>query len=511
MHASYPLPADDRTTAWWGRRRIVWLVVLIGLVPLLWPALPPLGDLPGHMGRWHIQMAIGTSPVLARFYTFAWAPIGNLGMDLLVPTLAVLLPFELAAKVGVMLIPLLTMAGMVWTARVAHGRIPPTVFAAFPFAYAWPFQFGFVNFALAQALAFCAFALWLQLGRDRRSMLRALLFAPIACLLWFTHSFGWALFCVMAAGAEIARVHGGWRTWGTQLGGIAFQGLPLALPMLLMLASANGTRAAPDDWFNGLAKAIWFLSMLRDRWMVVDLASVALVLLLLYAAVRTPQLGFARALGIPALLCGIAFLLLPRLAFGGAYVDMRVVPAMMTLALLAIEPPRADTRLASSLAVLALVFFGAHTTATTISFALRSAEQQRELAAIDAMPRGATVLSLIAHPCANSWSDLRRDHLPGLAIVRRDVFTNEQWALDGQQLLRVRYRAAKAYRTDPSQLVYPPACPAIGSDFATALRTFPRGGFTHVWTIGFPPGASHTPDLALVWTNGISALYQVRR
>jgi hypothetical protein len=98
-----------------------------------------------------------------------------------------------------------------------------------------------------------------------------------------------------------------------------------------------------------------------------------------------------------------------------------------------------------------------------------------------------------------------------MAIVRRDVFTNEQWDLEGQQLLRIRYRAAQPYLADPSQLVYPSVCAVMGSRFGTAIRTFPRAAFTHVWTIGFPPGRAHSPDLQLIWTDGNSAVYRVRR
>jgi len=118
---------------------------------------------------------------------------------------------------------------------------------------------------------------------------------------------------------------------------------------------------------------------------------------------------------------------------------------------------------------------------------------------------------VVARPFDKDWTDPRRDHLPAMAIVRRDVFTNEQWDLQGQQLLRIRNLAARPYLADPSQLVYPASCAVMGSRFGEAIRTFPRAGFTYVWTIGFPPGAARPPDLPLIWTNGNSALYRVRR
>ena len=119
------------------------------MLPLLWPDVPPLVDLPGHMGRYRVQLDLATSPFLQRFYTFDWALIGNLGVDLAVIPLARLFGLEPAVKLIVLAIPPLTVVGFLWVAREVHGRIPATALFALPLAYSYPFQFGFVNFALA--------------------------------------------------------------------------------------------------------------------------------------------------------------------------------------------------------------------------------------------------------------------------------------------------------------------------------------------------------------------------
>lgn len=252
------MPAGTRS--WWERWPFLLALVLLSAVPLMWPTLPPLTDLPGHMGRWHVSMAIDRSPSLQHYYAFAWAPVGNLGMDVLVFPFAALLGIETASKIAVTLIPLLAAAGMLWTAHEAHGRVPPTAALALPIAYAWPFQFGFVNFELSQALALVAFALWLRLGRTGRLGLRAGLFAPIGCVLWLAHDFGWGLFGLMAFGAELARhrADDGWRGWLRAVGPAIVQCLPLALPALFMLLhpihSARGL--STSDWFNVRAKLL---------------------------------------------------------------------------------------------------------------------------------------------------------------------------------------------------------------------------------------------------------------
>jgi len=102
-----PSCPNAQARPWWEQRNFLLVLLLIGLTPLFWPALPPLSDLPGHMGRWHIAISISRSAALASYYTFTWAPVGNLGMDLLVPALTAVMPFETAVKIGVILIPTL--------------------------------------------------------------------------------------------------------------------------------------------------------------------------------------------------------------------------------------------------------------------------------------------------------------------------------------------------------------------------------------------------------------------
>ena len=65
-------------------------------LPLLWPDVPPLLDLPGHMGRYRVQLDLATSPDLQQYFGFHWQVIGNLGVDLLVELLAPLIGLETA-------------------------------------------------------------------------------------------------------------------------------------------------------------------------------------------------------------------------------------------------------------------------------------------------------------------------------------------------------------------------------------------------------------------------------
>src|SRR5213075_478460 len=149
----------DEARRWWETRWFVALAALLTAVPLLYPPIPPLVDLFGHMGRYRVEIDLGHSPWLREYYDYHWALIGNLGVDFLVRMLAPIIGLEPAVKLIVTAIPPLTAIGFLWVAKEVHGRVPPTAFFALPFIYGYPFLFGFVNFALSVALAFLAFGL----------------------------------------------------------------------------------------------------------------------------------------------------------------------------------------------------------------------------------------------------------------------------------------------------------------------------------------------------------------
>jgi hypothetical protein len=483
------------------RRWTIALLALAAAIPLVWPPIPPLVDVLGHMGRYHVELAIDRVPSLAAAFSFHWKLLGNLGADLLIVPLGRLFGVELGTKLIVLAIPPLTVAGMLWVAREVHGRVPPTALFALPLAYAYPFHFGFLNFSLSVAFAFNLLALWIRLGRLGRTRLRAALFVPLSCLLWLTHMVGWGLLGLSAFGTEIVRRHrngesivkAGW------FAGLAC--LALALPLIpMVLLRSDSPTAASFDWFNWHAKIFWISTLLRDRWQLFDVISAWLLFLVIGVAVVRRRMD--AMLVVPVLFCLAVFILMPRVAVGSAYADMRLLPFTCALGLLAI---RSRGRW---IAVAALAFFAVRLAASTTSFALYDRLYRDELHAIDHLPRGASVLSLVVRPCGNDWSTERLDHLPALAIVRRDAFTNDQWTVDSAQAMTVIKPGVGRYGNDPSQLVYPKGCRGEGSDLDVAAREFNRDAFDHVWVLN---GRVSAPDLERIWSNGHSTLYRVVR
>lgn len=476
------------------------LLALMAAIPLIWPQIPPLVDLPGHMGRYRIAEAVGQVPSLAAAYSFEWKLIGNLGVDLLIVPMSALVGLELGTKLIVISIPVLTVLGMLLVARQAHGSVPPASLLALPLAWSYPFHFGFINFSLSVGLAWLALWLWLKL--QPRPILRAALFLFVSCLLWVTHMVGWGLFGLAAFGVELVarRRSGASLSRAVISAGLAC--LPLALPLIPMLLSREvSSGAGTFDWFNWQAKQLWLTSLLRDRWQLFDVLCAWMLILL--AGIAAARRSVEPLLAVPALMCGIAFLVMPRVAVGSAYADMRLLPFAVGLALLSI---RTADRWVTPMLAAGLIFFLVRLGATTASLGLYDQSYRDELRAIDRIPRGASVLSLVVRPCTTAWATERLDHLPSLVIIRKDGFSNDQWVMSSASGLQVIKPGAVPYQSDPSQLIYPKNCRGEGSDLNQAAATFDRNAFDFLWVIG---GRVSAADLRPVWSNGHSVLYRV--
>jgi hypothetical protein len=490
-------------------------ILVLSAVPLLVPDIPPTVDLPGHMARYRVQMEIANSPALQTFYNFDWALIGNLGVDLLVVPLSALFGLELAVKLIVIATVVMTVAGFLWVAREVHGRIPPTAFFALPLAYSFPFHFGFINFAFSMALAFLAFGLWLRLARLGKLKLRAILFVPISVVIWVAHTFGWGTLGVMAFSAEFVRQVDRKTRWWKAPFVAGIHAAAIAPPMLLMLVWRTGGQAsgATADFFNWERKWDWLRMALRDRWETYDMVSLGIIgLVLILGAALYKKLEYSRNLAASAIFLVIVYLLLPRIVFGSAYADMRLVPYMIAVAVIAIRlRATAGPRFANALAVAALAFFLVRTAGTTWSFLIYDRSYDRNLAALEYVPRDARLVTFVGRSCRNDWAMSRLEHISGMAVVRRHAFSNDQWSMAGAQLLTVRYRPGFPYASDPSQMVTLVKCRGeFWRPISKALRHFPRDAYDYVWLVQPPPyDAALTAGLKPVWRSGTSVLYRV--
>jgi hypothetical protein len=107
---------------------------------------------------------------------------------------------------------------------------------------------------------------------------------------------------------------------------------------------------------------------------------------------------------------------------------------------------------------------------------------------------------------------LRNGHLGAMVVVRREGFSNDQWLLEGVNLLDLKYRAAGYFAADPSQLVRPNNCiDPLHRQINQSLAALPRDDFDYVWLID-PPAYDPqlVDDMKPVWRGPGSILYKTR-
>jgi hypothetical protein len=503
-------------SAWWQNRWVLAALCLAVAIPIAVTSFPPLVDLYGHLGRYHIQAEIADNPVIQRYWSFHWALVANLGVDLLSVPLSRLIGLERAIWLIVLAIPPLMVFGLFRMARTVHGHIPASALAAVPFALAYPFQFGFVNFWLGTAIAFHVAASWIALSSRKAPRLRAAaLFVPAGLVVWITHVYAWGILGVIAGGSEIGRSwQAGKRGLNDLLVRPAIKCLPLAAPMPLMLIwRSEGAGAVTEGWFNIPHKITDFAQALRDQSMIVDIASIALIAMLIYAALRTRKMAMSPLLGFPAAILFALAILFPYQLFGSAFADTRMWPVALAVAIVAIRIEPETGRAARTIALIAVAVCAVRIGAGTVGFSQYDRDFERHMAALDEVERGARIVVLVQYRCDRPWRWARLQHIGSLAIVRRDAFTNTQWNVPGAQLLQPLGGLGTPFNADPSQFVTDRTCP---DDMRPRLydraAQIPRDRFDYVWVIDFDPGTLDMPDdLSPLYSDERTILYRIDR
>src|SRR5690606_4671433 len=103
---------------------------------------------------------------------------------------------------------------------------------------------------------------------------------------------------------------------------------------------------------------------------------------------------YSRNLFASALFLIAVYILLPRVVFGSAYADMRLAPYLFAIALVAIRfNAGASRRLMHVVAIAGLAFVLVRAGGNTVSAWRYDRSYDRELAALDHVPRGARMVS----------------------------------------------------------------------------------------------------------------------
>ena len=458
-------PETDDIAVTRGRRRnpALWLGIALSFLACL-PAVvawaPQMTDYPSHLAGFKVMLDHGRDPFLTNYFTFHWEWTGNLGAELLMVPLAPLFGLELAGRVIVGAIPVLSGLAIMAVSWTLYRRISVGAMLALAMIWSPSLLMGFLNWSLSLAFALFAFALWVKLDGKRW---RWVPFIPIAFVVWLCHVSGWGVMGVLMFGYEWSKRRS-WRDWRPFL-----KPWPLIFPLAPMLLGMGANTKVSYGWQVLDYKWAILYKAMRSYDYTLDITSIWIVVLVFVAALVLRKVD--GRMGWAALLLFVLTMVVPRQIFGGDYADYRLSTMALMAACLAI-----DWALPLWAIVLAASVFGVRLGVTSWSWHRDAETASKLIAALDYVPEGARVATAVAIP-RRQWEFGPFEHFGSYAVVRRSAMENSNFALPDVHMLSMR---EQTYRfADPSQrILYSP-------NQSIDLRKFqPARHADYIWYIG---------------------------
>lgn len=178
------------------------LLALLAVTPILATDVPPLVDYPNHMARMYILATQGSGRIVQDNYVVEWRPIPNLAMDMIVPSVARLLPVLDAGRLFLVLCFAVLVGGICALHRVVHGQFGFSPAVSFLVLYNLSFGWGFLNFYFSIGLCLLLFAGWIA-TRGWGALPRLLVFNVAAAILYLSHLFGFAVYLLAVGIYEV--------------------------------------------------------------------------------------------------------------------------------------------------------------------------------------------------------------------------------------------------------------------------------------------------------------------
>ena len=494
----------------WLRAPWLALALTVLCLPYLLVTVPPLIDLPGHLGAAAIEAA-GPDSALKQYWRWEWAYSLNMGGQVLMKLLADAVGLVAAGWWSAVIATALFAAGGLATIRALNPKGAFGATWALVFVFSYPLLMGFLNYVLATGLALLAFAA--SVAWRTRPGRRAALLLVAQPLLLTCHAVGGALLPLLVATHSLGAVLDERVGWRDALRRLWRECWPLAAtPATVLLWKLAAPAGSGGLKWDATQKLLAFPLALRDQSLALDIVSlVACGLVLIVGAAIGARWTWRQ--GLPALAIAGLFVAAPGAIDGSALIDIRLLPVALMLALGLQDWSRVKPQAAQAAALSGLALLTVRLGVTAYGFAAYDADYRQQLAALDRVHAGAKVLTLVEHTCLReSWRTPRTDHIASLASVYKGAWTNDNWAVPGLHMLQPKFRPAANYTADPSSFVWSRGCSGgkLLRGIDGAMARAPLDQVDYVWLIDTGAPGHHDPRLAEVWRSGESVLYAVK-
>lgn len=458
------------------------------LLPLWTVAIPPLLDYPNHLARSFVLAHLSDPAYsFSKFYRSDWGFYPYLGMDASLVALLRLFPVETAGRVFLSVCVLAFPAAAWFFLRQVNPGEDLTALWALLVAYNIFFLEGMLNFDLSLAVGFLTLGLWLR-WLNRPSAVRWIAALVAFTALYFAHLLGFGIICFVVV-AYLAFGRRLLREW-------IWTGVLVLPGMAFYLHSSRVGLGKQDVIFRGFVDKLDAIgNLLYSYWPLLDWISLALIGVFFLAAWwRNPEFRWnGKWLGVAGSL-SVLFLAIPWAWGDGSDLDTRVLPALFVLLFATF---RAGRRV-RWLALIPLVLFVARMASVTRSFELAQPELRGMALALDAVPRGASVLPIVEgdqYPAERAFT-----HFWAYGVIRRGWFSPYLFDTPGETPMRIIYDSYTpdgfwnlTYEQDP--------------DWKQV-----QGDYDYVWAYGVPRFSAGLAGIGdPVYSYGALEVYRIRK
>ena len=419
------------------------------LLPIFIARHLPLLDAPAHEARLAVLYNLVINHQGSHFYNFETFFLPNVIFDIFGLLLIGWLTPEIVGKIFFGLTLLLTISGVMILNRVATGKWSALASVAVLFVMNLTSILGFFNYIFGLALVFWALAIRLSL--DSRPPFLSFLFGScLALILLFCHVADFGIYAVMTYGfAFVALI-----TRQEKLDRICLrllEPIPAAAVFTAAMPAVAGGQSTYLSPFL-LGKALEIPTAMTSAIVEADIAFVIGVASLLTLIVFCSRSRLVACM-IPGLLglC-VIYLALPWSNGRAAYIDQRLLPAIVLLGLAGL-----DVRIYRGVASAFLIaLIGAAVIAKQGLISLRWLSFDTQIDALAAtlnrLPAGAVIIQVECEPPFNGLRVVYRErqplmsHVPSMAAFSDTRFVATTFAIAGQQPIQVAAPFQPYYR-----------------------------------------------------------------
>lgn len=450
------------------------LVAALIVLPLLYTLVPPLEDYPNHLARMFILAQHASSTPLTQFYNIAWAPIPNLIMDIVIPPLVPFFGIYAAGRIFIAITLLLMLLGPMLIHRAMYHTWSAWPLVGGLFVYNGFLFFGLMNYLFGIGIAMFGLAAWIALA-DRSIALKILVSFLCCAIIYVCHALALAVYGIAIASFECWRLL---EKKSFDVISVVKSALTLALPFIpflyIVMHSPTWGLAQQNVWeSHGKIQAIEILLSVYSDY--ADIPFLALIIAAIVVATRRGLVRFHMAGVIIAIALTIAFIIMPRQAFGSWIADQRLVVAIffMSLGFISIDLRKLETQ--NFFFTICLVAIAFRIVDVSVNWAALSQPMLELKGALHSLQPGSRLFVTQIDNLTPGTIDDALSHSPNLAVIERSALVSRLFTVEGKQIVHARDDFHDHVDAEDGDT------PTISQALITAKTKMPLGKASHYW------------------------------